>query len=85
MSIFQFEVSDEKRAEWEARAKARGRDLQTWALEQLDAPEHEPFASKQLAQKMDEALASGEPIVPDEAWWANLERKALQLRDESAR
>ena len=35
MSIFRFEVPDEKRAEWEACAAACGLDFQTWASQKL--------------------------------------------------
>lgn len=85
MSILQIEVSDETRQLLEERAAAQGRDFQSWALERLTSNDGEEVASPQLARKMDEALASGEPVVPDEAWWTNLERKALELRDENAR
>jgi len=86
MSILQIEISDETRQLLEAQAASQGRDLESWAREQLQTvAEDEVTASPKLARRMDEALASGEPISPDDAWWANLERKALELRDENAR
>lgn len=82
MSILQVEISEETKRQFEAWGAARNLDLQSWMREQIEAVLHEEeMASPLLAQKMDEALASGEPIIPNDEWWANLEKEALARRD----
>ena len=78
MSILQIEVSEEKRLEWEARAAAQGRDLQTWAMERLLAPdEKEEDERRYVEGELLKALDSGPGEVADDAWWRSLEADAL--------
>lgn len=81
MSILQIEVSDETRQTFEERAKAQGRDLGSWALEQLEVAAQEQ-EEKRRALAAHLLRHADEPSVEATAeWWDEILEQALAKAD----
>ena len=84
MSILQIEIPDEKRAEWEARAAAQGRDFQTWAVEQLDArvDDEEPNEDERCYIEGELLKALESPLIEvTPQWWGQFEKETMARVD----
>ncbi len=84
MSILQIEIPDDKRLEWEARAAAQGRDLQTWAVELLTARADEEAPDEHERRTIEGELlkALESPLIEvTPQWWAQFEKETMARVD----